>query len=264
MAMSRRLGARLLPLAALAALLGPLSCGSQQARIEGPGAEGEFLEGRAAYDRGDQMRAIELLEAFERNHPGSQFIDDALYYLGLAHQANNEQLLARQAFQRLLDAFPRSSYAEDARFQFAQSWLMSMRGPALDPEPAEEALRAYAAYLRRYPDGEFREEAQEGMRRARSTLAEKDCLNGRTYLRLGKPEPARRYFRKSLERWDQAPVSAKALAGIARTYEEEKNWPEARRAWEALVDHLVDDPGRYEDGEELADKARERLASLPR
>ncbi len=238
------------------------SCASQE-RVQGPGAAGEFERGRSAYERGDQLRAIEILEAFERNYPGSQFIDDALFYLGKAHQANNEQILARQVFQRLLDGFPRSSYAEDALFELAQCWVLSMPGPALDPEPAEEALRACETYLRRYPEGKHRERAEQAIRTARTTLAEKDYLNGRTYMRLGKPEAARRYYQKALDRWKDAPISAKAMEGIAASYEEQKLWADARRAYGELLDHLGDDPSRFEDGPQIAAAARRRLERLP-
>jgi len=250
------------PCLALALALAVCSCGRQE-RIQGPGAQGEFLKGREAHERGDQARAIEIFEAFERNYPGSQFIDDALFFLGKAHQANGEQILARQAFQRLLDGFPRSSYAEDALFELAQSWVLSMRGPALDPEPAEEALRACEIYLRRYPEGTHREQAERAVVKARSNLAAKDYQNGCTYMRLGKPEAARRYFEKSLARWKQAPVSAKAMEGIAVSYEKQEQWEAARQATLDLLLHLGEDPDRYEDGPRIASEARRRLDRLP-
>jgi len=238
------------------------SCGTQE-RVQGPGAAGEFERGRQAHERGDQVRAIEILEAFERNYPGSQFIDDALFYLGKAHQANSEQILGRQVFQRLLDGFPRSGFAEDALFELAQCWVLSMPGPALDPEPAEEALRACGVYLRRYPEGKHRQQAELATVAARTALARKDYLNGGTYLRMGKPEAARRYFQKALDRWKDAPVSAQAMQGIAASYERQKLWDDARRAYGELLGHLGDDPSRFEDGRQIAADARRRLERLP-
>jgi outer membrane assembly lipoprotein YfiO len=245
---------------ALALLVG--SCGHQE-HVQGPGAEGEFLKGREAYERGDQLRAIEILEAFERNHPGSQFIDDALFFLGKAHQASGEQILARQSFQRLLDGFPRSNHAEDALFELAQCWVLSMYSPALDPEPAEEALRACEVYVRRYPEGVHREAAEQAILKARTSLAKKDYLNGRTYLRLGRPEAARRYFQMSLDRWVDAPISAKAMVGIATSYEKQGQWADARQAYTVLLEHLGDDPDRFENGRQIAAAARRRLERLP-
>jgi outer membrane assembly lipoprotein YfiO len=206
------------------------------------------------------LSAIELLESFERKHPGSQFIDDALYYLGKAHQGNKEQLLARQAFRRVVEDFPRSPFAEDARFEIARSWFLSVRGAQLDAEPAEEALRSFRVYLRRFPQGRHVAEAREGEQAVLGVLAEKDYLNGRTYMRLGRHGAARRYFEKSLTTWADSPHAAKALDGVARTYESEGNRAGARQAYERLLEVLGGEPARFEDGIALARRAREKLA----
>lgn len=249
-----------LGLLCLLGLLAAGGCGSAAGPLNMPGAQGEFERGKTAYERGRYLEAIELLEAFERRHPGSQFIDDALFFLGKAHQGNNEQLLARQAFQRILTAFPRSTFSEDAYFEIARSWYLGMRGPALDPEPAEEAASAFAAYLRRYPEGKYVEAAREAVGEVQDTLAEKAYLNGRTYLRLGRPEAARRYFRKSYEQWPQASVAGKAVEGIARTYERQEDPDRAAQFYERLVEMLAPAPDRYEDGQDLLARAREKLA----
>jgi outer membrane protein assembly factor BamD len=227
-----------------------------------PGAAGEFERARWEYERGNYLRAIELLEGFERAHPGSRFVDDGLFLLGKAHQANGEQILARQDFDRLLRDFPRSARAEDAHFEIANSWFLGTRGPTLDAEPAEEALRSFRTYLRRYPGGEYESEAKEAIQKVLALLAEKDYLNGQTYLKLGRYGPARRYFRKSLDLWAESPVSAKALAGIAQTYDGAGAREDAIGAYRQLLEHLDGDPERYNDGRKLERKARRRLAWL--
>jgi outer membrane protein assembly factor BamD len=255
-----RIATRLLWLIGLACL----GCSSASGPSGMPGAQGQFERGKTAYDRGRYMEAIELLDAFERQYPGSQFIDDALFYLGKAHQGNSEHRLARQAFERILTAFPRSSFGEEALYEVARSWFLSMRGPALDPEPAEEAVKALADYLQRHPNGKYVDEARAAMADVQDTLAEKAYLNGRTYLRLGRTQAARRYFLKSYEQWPQASVAGKAVDGVARAFEQEQAWESAAAYYERLVTLLEPDPGRYEDGRDLLARAREKLAALPR
>lgn len=247
----------------LLAILALTSCAGNDGLLKGAGASSDFTKAKQEYERGHFLRAIELLVTFEREHPGSQYIDDALFYLGKAHQGNHEQLLARQSFERLLRAYPRSSYAEMALFEIARSWYLSMRGPALDPEPTENAHTAFISYLRRYPQGQYRQEAQEAIDEILDRLAEKDYLNGRTYLRLRRTTAARRYFEKALATHAEALIAAKAHEGIARSYEKEKKWSQARTAYRALLDHLGDNPDRFEDGGAIAEKARAKLASLP-
>jgi outer membrane assembly lipoprotein YfiO len=225
-------------------------------------AEADFLRAQSEYESGHYVNAVELLDAFERRHPGSQYIDDALLLLGKAHQGNDEQVLARQAFEQLREDYPQSPYAEEALFQVAQSWYRSIRGPALDPEPTEEALKAFRVYLRRYPEGAFHAQALEGERGALGVLAEKAYLNGETYLKLRHYEAARRSFEHSLEQWAESPRSAEAIAGIARSYEHEGSTAEARASYQRLLDHLGADPTRYRKGAALAREASRRLAEL--
>jgi outer membrane assembly lipoprotein YfiO len=255
---SRAIGAAVLT--ALVLAIG--ACGQTSSFGPSGSADGDFKRASDEYTRGHFLTAVELLESFERQHPGSQFIDDALFLLGKAHQGNREFLLARQAFERVRDDYPQSPLAEQALFEIARSWFQSMRGPALDPEPAEEAVRTFRVYLRRFPEGAFRAEADEGVRGALAVLAEKQYLNGVTYLRLNRLGAARRCFEASLEKWDQSPNSAQALAGIARAYEREGSRAEARDAYQRLRDHLGDDPARYRDGDQLGREAQRKLAEL--
>jgi outer membrane protein assembly factor BamD len=241
-----------------------LALGCGQSTQFGPSgtAEADFLRAQSEYESGHYVNAVELLDAFERRHPGSQYIDDALLLLGKAHQSNDEHVLARQAFERLREDYPQSPYAEEALFQVAQSWYRSIRGPALDPEPTEEALRSFRVYLRRYPEGAFHEAALAGERGALGVLAEKAYLNGETYLKLRRYDAARRCFERSLEQWAESPRSAEALAGIARSYERAGTLAEARSSYQRLLDHLGTDPARYRNGEALAREAGRKLAEL--
>ncbi|MFH1144455.1 MAG: outer membrane protein assembly factor BamD [Candidatus Eisenbacteria bacterium] len=248
-------------MAAIVAVLAGCSRGSGGTPAFGPA--GDFEAALDEYERGHLVAAIEMLEGFERSHPGSQYIDDALYYLGKAHQGNNEHLLARQAFERVFTDFPQSPRAEDARFEYARSWYLAVRGPELDAEPAEEALVAFRTYLRRFPEGSHRAEVDEAIADLLGTLARKDFMNGATYLRLGRKEAARRYFTKSLDTWEQSPSSAQAMDAIARSYESEGDWAAARSAYERVLEHLQENPDRYEEGRKLAARAREKLAELP-
>lgn len=113
----------------------------------------ERLEGRAAgtilaqqaqlekafahYRAGEQAQAIATLDRFMRLHPASPALDYALYLKGLVNFQDNlgflgalagvdlserDQRAARQsfeAFRELVDRFPQSRYAPDARLRLA-------------------------------------------------------------------------------------------------------------------------------------------------
>jgi len=259
-----RAGGRLIAVAVvslLAVMLG--ACASTPRYGPVGSAQGDLARAQDEYARGHYLTVIELLETFERRHAGSQYVDDALFLLGKAHQANREQILARQTLQRVRDEYPQGPFAEEALFEIARSWFMSIRGPALDAEPAEEALRSFRLYLRRYPDGEFAPEAREGERETLEILAAKSYLNGRTYMRIGRPQAARQYFEKSLAWREASEYAALAWAGIARSHEEEGQAAAARAAYVRLHALLESGAEAFKDGPELLRKARRKLEALP-
>ncbi len=225
-------------------------------------ARQRMAKAERAYDKGHYEEVILLLSDFDREFPGSPLFDSAFLLLGRAHQANEEYLLARQAFRRILEETPGSPLAEDALFEIGRCWFLAIGGPERDPGPAEEAISTFGQYLERYPGGKYVSEAQEGLERARETLAKKDYLNGRTYLRLGYYGAARRYFRKSLERKADSRCSGLALAGLAEAYEREGRRAEAVRVYRRLIGHLQESPQDFEKGGALLRKAQRRLRRL--
>ena len=170
------------------------------------------------YRQGRYLQAVEALERFRNEHPGSDRIDDAIFLLGMAHQKQGENLLARDEFDRLLRDYPQSDHREEAQFERALAWLADSRGPALDPEPTEEALAAFRAYLRLYPEGSHRAEAEAYEAKCLDRLAVKAYLNGKTYLKAKQGEAARIYFEKSLSIRAESSRAGDALCGLARAH----------------------------------------------
>jgi outer membrane assembly lipoprotein YfiO len=247
-------------LATLSVLSG--GCGSSAPRGE-LGAEGDFLHGKQLYEQGRYLQAIEVLDAFRNEHPGSDRVDDAIFLLGMAHQKAGENLLARDEFDRLLRDFPQSEHREEAQFERAMAWLADARSPALDPEPLQEALDAFHAYQRNYPDGGHVAEAEKYVRLCLERLAAKAYLNGWQYLRLHQPAAARVYFEKSLVILPDSKRAGDAMNGLGRAFEMENKVDQAREAYQKLLDYAT--PERVQSDahlRELRERAERVLSRL--
>jgi outer membrane protein assembly factor BamD len=110
-------------------------------------------------------KAIAVLEVFIALHPGSQLAPYAYYLKGLCYyyqiynlQRDGENAqLSSQAFQEIIDRFPETDYAEDARFKidFAQEHLASqemLRGFFyLQRESYFAALRHFSNMISQFP-----------------------------------------------------------------------------------------------------------------
>ncbi len=228
----------------------------------GLGPEADFERGRQLYEERRFHRAVEVLESFRYDHPGSDRVDDALFYLAKSHQGLGENLLAREEFRRLLRDFPHTRYREEAVFELAMSWLADMRNPGLDPEPTLGAMDAFHAYLRQYPDGRFVEEASRHEEACRDRLAVKAFDNGRTYVRLRRPEAAVIYFEKSLEVHPESSRAGAALYGLGQAHEALEDSAAAVAAYRRLIEYA--DEGRIEADPSLAALKSRALRGLER
>lgn len=223
----------------VAMALGSLACSNVPQPGEVPGEEGDFHRAERLYRQGRYLQAVEALDAFRNEHPGSDRIDDAIFLLGMAHQKQGENLLARDEFDRLLRDYPQSSHREEAQYERALAWLADSRGPALDPAPTEEALAAFRAFLRLYPEGAHRAEAEQYEAKCLDRLAVKAYLNGKTYLKAKHGEAAKLYFEKSLSIRAGSSRAGDAMLGLALAHRLRGDPAAERAAWQQLLDYAT-------------------------
>jgi outer membrane protein assembly factor BamD len=222
------------------AILQLAGCGGSRTMIQGlPSEEADFLKAKEAYDEGDNVRAIELLTIFVEAHPGSNHLDEALLYLGKAHQKTGENLLSVEHFNRLIRDFPQSEYREQAEFERAKSHHEEKLRPSLDPEETEKALEFARAYLIRYPDGTYVAEAKGIVEDALERLAMKAYLNAQTYRRLSVPAGAVLYAEKAIEIKPDFSRAGEALGVIAHGYEAMFEPEKALDAWKRILDYVT-------------------------
>lgn len=87
-------------------------------------AKQAYNEGKKLYDAKNYSAAAEKLEKVTRYWPSSDKADKALYFLGRCYIEMKESRKALEAFEKLVNDFPNSTYAK----QYAPSWIESLKG----------------------------------------------------------------------------------------------------------------------------------------
>ena len=123
-------------LAVLLVLSGVLSCKSEyEALLSSNDIDAKY---EAAFDYFNQKkysRAAQLFESMSVLTNGTERDDTVQYYWGLSNYRYKDYYTAETNFQKFLENFPRSPFAEDARFLRLDCLYRSTYRSELDQKP---------------------------------------------------------------------------------------------------------------------------------
>jgi len=148
------------------------------------------------------------------------------YYLALAHERQQEYLLAAQSFARLTDAFPSDTLAARAMLGEGRAYQSLWRRVDLDAEYGTRAIGTLRVLLTAYPDGPEAEDARERIALLENRLALKDYETGVHYLKTRKAyDSAIIYFEDVIETYPSTPTARLAWLGKLQAYRA-RRWTE--------------------------------------
>lgn len=122
----------------------------------------EFIEKYPKSDKSEQVSSLVIeslmksgkftelntfIEQTLKNHPDAEGRDRILFYQGVARASDGDFVGAIEVFKKLLQDFPASELAGDARYRLAMSYFLTNN--------YKETLAACRDYLTRYPDGPY-------------------------------------------------------------------------------------------------------------
>jgi TolA-binding protein len=161
---------------------------------------------------------IAMLEYLTQAFPNGDLADDALLFVA-DHEwraRRPEDAVAR--LHDLVDRYPGSEWAYEARLRLAKAYRDMNRGPKYDAD----SLRRSAAYYRAYIElvssdpkraGEYAailEEARNELRDVEETLGQKGLEESNFYLAQGKVDGARAALRNVVRDWPETRAAAEA------------------------------------------------------
>lgn len=118
---------------------------------------------------------------------------------------------AAAAYETFVELFPKHEKSPYAQFRAGESYFNDIPTKiARDMRSADSAIRAYDIYLKRWPNHEFSNSAQEHRKQAFERLAEKELSIGEFYIRRKKPSAAKIRFEKLIESFPGTPAAEKA------------------------------------------------------
>jgi len=133
------------------AAVAPVSSGA------GDNSKADYDQAFALLKEGRYKQAIVAFEGFLKSYPGSQYADNAQYWLGEANYAYRQYKEALVEFQRLITKYPDSSKVQGARLKIAYVYYELQNWPA-----ARESLQQI---VKLYPESSLAKTANERLER---------------------------------------------------------------------------------------------------
>jgi outer membrane protein assembly factor BamD len=228
-------------------------CGRKQVRIH-LDAPDQYELAIHEYERKHYSEAAEGFQRVVLEHPGSDLVDAAQFYLAECHFLEKDYIGAAAEYRYLIDIYPESLYRDDATYRLGLCVFRQSPSYSRDQTKTEETVEIFEEFLIRYPDSEWRDEVVEALQECRNKLARKELENGRLYLKLHRYYAAQVYFQYVLDEYPDSDVVPEATLLLAESMDKQDLRDEARELYAQLAEDSL--AGRY------SEEAQKRLSEM--
>lgn len=142
------------------------------------------------------------------------------WYLGWAHERQGDDLLAAQAFSRLVESFPDDSLAPHAALAAGHAYQALWHKPGLDETYGLTAMQTYTMLLQLYAqaDTAVADSARREVAKLNEWFATKEYDTGMFYFRNNAWDSAILYFKDVVAKWPQTNHGRLAMLRLAESY----------------------------------------------
>lgn len=191
---------------------------SEKPKTEDKPVEAMYNQAAAAMDSKDYENATKLFEEVERQHPYSPWASKAELMAAYASYSDERYDDAVMALDRFIEIHPGNPDTEYALYLKAMCYYEQITDVARDQEITREALDAFDALIRRYPDSRYARDAKFKYDLTRDHLAGKEMEIGRYYLHTGEINAAINRFLKVVKDYQTTTHVPEALHRLVECY----------------------------------------------
>ena len=167
-----------------------LGCAYAGQSKPGGAPEDDFAAAKAEYEAGHYFDAVQKLEQFIDQHPGSVLVDQAIFTLGKAYEAQKDWVMAATEFERLVRDFPESRSVCESEFLLGRCYWRQARNVPYDQSETRRAMDQLRRFTARCPEHASVGAADSLIGLARDRLAEKHYRAAELYRRRKEREAA--------------------------------------------------------------------------
>ncbi|HYL59103.1 MAG TPA: outer membrane protein assembly factor BamD [Candidatus Acidoferrales bacterium] len=219
----------------LVALLLPLAACSLRQK---PTGEDYYAQGQLNFASKEYKAAIENYQKLIDVFPFSPYAEDAEMKIGLAYyqqQDYAEAIGALDDFQRM---HPTSPNLELVTYYIGMSYYDQMGREDQDQSKTEQALKRFQELEQRFPEGSFAQLAHDKVLVCREMLARNQMIVGNYYYKRANFRAAESRFAELMQKYPETPVAPDALFELGISLEKEGKRYSAAQAFAAVKKHF--------------------------
>lgn len=203
------------------------ACSSTK-ELESLPADVRYQRAKDLFDDEKYLEAIEEFKIVSVQFQGSEFADDAQFYLAESRFRRGEYILAAAEYDNLVRMMPTSPFVAMSRYQKAESHYRLSPKPQLDQKYTRYAIDDFQTYLEYAPNDSLAPDAERKIVELTEKLARKLFDSGRLYYRMNYYRASIAYFDKVISEYNDTQVADDALLWKARSQMERKDFSGAQ------------------------------------
>lgn len=195
-----------------------MSCRSKDLIRPGDSLEVAFEKAMNQYEAekySDAARAFETVISIGR---GTDFGQEAQYYLAESYYKDRRYLLAASEYERYIQQHPNSHRRQETEFKEALCYYHLSPRYRLDQTYTERAVEKFRLFMNRYPESERRKQAGIYIDELRDKLAHRIYNAADFYMRTDRYNSAAIYYRIVLDRYPESKWAERALVKQIEAY----------------------------------------------
>lgn len=210
-----------------------ISCSSTK-EVESIPVEERYARAKALFDNENYLEAIEEFKIVTVQFQGSDFSDDAQFYLAECRFIRGEYILASAEYDNLSRLMPNSPFTTIARYKRAESFYLLSPKSQLDQKYTRYAVDNFQTYIEYSPTDSLVGDAEKKITELTEKLAQKMFDGGKLYFRMEYYKAANSYFEKLIQDYHDTQFVDDGLLWKAKCQTERKNFADAEQTLNEL------------------------------
>ncbi|MEL6812226.1 MAG: outer membrane protein assembly factor BamD [Bacteroidota bacterium] len=158
------------------------SCGEYQKLLRSDDTAKKYAVADSLYNLGKYKKALKLMEQIVPAYRGKPQAEALMYKHANTYYNLEDYYLAGYQFERFETSYPQSDSVEVAAFKSAKSYYGLSPRYSLDQKDTEKALEKLQNFINKYPNSNYRLEANALVKELREKIEKKDFEVAKQYL----------------------------------------------------------------------------------